>query len=61
MSDDIQMTRCIVRGFIGAKMVTERIVIVRSRRIACEYVVAYFANEASWSGCDRHTVDMDWV
>lgn len=61
MSDDVQMTRCVVRGFIGTKMVTERIVIVRSRRIACEYVVAYFANEVSWSGCDRHTVDMDWV
>lgn len=61
MSDDIPMTRCLIRGFIGSQMLVEQDILVESRRVACEYVMAYFDNEASWSGCERYTVDMSWV
>ena len=61
MGDDIPTIRLVLRGFIGARQVLEDEVTVKSRSQAWEYVAAYFEKYASWSECDRYTVDTYWV
>lgn len=61
MGDDIPMMRCVLRGFVGARQVLEHEVMLESRSRAWEYAAAYFDNEASWTACDRYTVDTYWV
>lgn len=61
MGDDIPMMKLVLRGFVGARQVFEHEVQVESRSAAWEYASAYFDNEASWSECDRYTVDSYWV
>ena len=61
MDDDIPMIRCVIRGFIGARQVLEDELTVKSRSQAWEHVAAYFDGYASWSECDRYTVDTYWV
>lgn len=61
MVNDIPMMRCVFRGFVGARQVLEHAVMLESRSQAWEYAAAYFNNEASWTACDRYTVDTYWV
>lgn len=61
MGDDIPMMKLVLRGFVGARQVLEHEVQVESRSVAWEYASAYFNDEASWSECDRYTVDTYWV
>nr|DAN30353.1 MAG TPA: hypothetical protein [Caudoviricetes sp.] len=61
MGDDIPMMKLVLRGFVGARQVREHAVQVESQSAAWEYVSAYFKNWASWSECDRYTVDTYWV
>lgn len=61
MSDDIPMMKLVLRGFVGARQVCEHVVQVESRGAAWDYASAFFDNEASWSECDRYTVDTYWV
>lgn len=61
MGDDIPVMKLVLRGFVGARQVLEHEVHVESQSAAWEYASAYFDNEASWSECDRYTVDSYWV
>lgn len=61
MGDDIPMMKLVLRGFVGARQVHEHVVQVESRSAAWDYASAFFGNEASWSECDRYTVDTYWV
>lgn len=61
MGDDIPMMKLVLRGFVGARQVLEHEVLVESRSAAWGYASAYFGDEASWSECDRYTVDTYWV
>lgn len=61
MGDDIPMMKLVLRGFVGAQQVLEDEVMIESRSQAWEYASVYFGGMASWSECDRYTVDTYWV
>nr|DAK39953.1 MAG TPA: hypothetical protein [Caudoviricetes sp.] len=61
MGDDVPMMVCVLRGFVGSQQVVEHTMRLKSRAIAWEYAAAYFGTEASYSECDRYTVDTYWA
>lgn len=61
MGDDIPMMKLVLRGFVGARQVLDHVAQVESRGAAWEYASVFFNTEASWSECDRYTVDTYWV
>ena len=58
---DAPMMRCVIRGFVGSRQVIEHEALVESRAAAWRYASTYFGLDASWSECDRYTVDTYWV
>ena len=61
MGDDVPMMICVLRGFVGSRQVVEHTMRLESRAIAWEYAAAYFGTEATYSECDRYTVDTYWA
>ena len=57
MNNDTPMITLVLRGFVGARQVVERTICVSSQDRAWMTVAAYFGCDASYSECDRYTVD----
>lgn len=59
MDNDIP-TMCVIRGFIGGRLVVERKIQAGSQTEAWMAAATYFGCDAPYSECDRYTVDTYW-
>ena len=60
-NDDAPTMLVIIRGYLNDRQVVEHTLRVKNRASAWECASGYFGIEASYSECDRYTVETRWI